>query len=197
MNRKEQKELTKKQIFETSISLFIEKGYENVSIDSIVKSLGLSKGAFYHHFVSKDAILIEFYNNMIDDLVADLLTVVKTNRQLAAQDILERIFEKISLFCAEKQRIIKIIISDSYKTNISLEEVFIHEVSTIIVNVLNMAKEEIYQETTRVSRYTSTLLFYEVKYICLDVKGVYNKENIPKRFRDIFHLIVNGAFKAK
>ena len=51
-------EKTYEKILEVSSKLFFEKGYENTSLQDIVNNLdGLTKGAVYHHFSSKDDIL--------------------------------------------------------------------------------------------------------------------------------------------
>jgi len=52
---------TKQKIFSTALSLFDEKGYDNVTINDICRQIGLTKGAFYHHFNSKSDILIMKY----------------------------------------------------------------------------------------------------------------------------------------
>lgn len=41
-------------IIETALSLINEKGFDNVSIEEITKAAGVSKGAFYIHFKSKE-----------------------------------------------------------------------------------------------------------------------------------------------
>jgi AcrR family transcriptional regulator len=51
--------LTRQRIYDTAVSLFLKKGYEKVSIDEICEKVGLTKGAFYSHFKSKDQIVIE------------------------------------------------------------------------------------------------------------------------------------------
>ncbi len=38
-------------------ALFVEKGVGATSVDHIVAAAGVAKGTFYHHFVSKDAML--------------------------------------------------------------------------------------------------------------------------------------------
>lgn len=38
-------------------ALFLEKGVASTSVDHIVAAAGVAKGTFYHHFVSKDAML--------------------------------------------------------------------------------------------------------------------------------------------
>lgn len=58
MARNRYPEETKNLIIDTAARLFIEKGYEHTSIQDIINHLGgLSKGAIYHHFKSKDEIM--------------------------------------------------------------------------------------------------------------------------------------------
>ena len=47
----------KREILSVAERLFCAKGYEETSIQEIVQLCGTSKGGFYHHFVSKDAVL--------------------------------------------------------------------------------------------------------------------------------------------
>lgn len=79
MARNKYPEETVKLILEVALKLFIEKGYENTSIQDIIDHLGgLSKGAIYHHFKSKEHIFeavcqkigeenVVYYNRMRDD----------------------------------------------------------------------------------------------------------------------------------
>jgi AcrR family transcriptional regulator len=54
-------EKTKEKILKTSLKLFSEKGYDNVTVDEIVKKSGTSKGSFYQHFSAKsDIFLVRF-----------------------------------------------------------------------------------------------------------------------------------------
>lgn len=58
MARNKYPEETVNLILETAQRLFKEKGYERTSIQDIIDNLGgLSKGAIYHHFRSKEDIL--------------------------------------------------------------------------------------------------------------------------------------------
>ncbi len=50
---------TKRKIYNAAITLFLEKGFDEVTVDEIVSYTGTSKGAFYNHFKSKNDILIE------------------------------------------------------------------------------------------------------------------------------------------
>lgn len=59
MARNKYPEETKNLIIDTAARLFTEQGYEHTSIQNIIDNLGgLSKGAIYHHFSSKDEIMM-------------------------------------------------------------------------------------------------------------------------------------------
>ena len=48
---------TRTNILKTALLLFLEKGYKDVSYQDLVKKTGLSKGAMYHYFASKEELL--------------------------------------------------------------------------------------------------------------------------------------------
>ncbi|MEG7530348.1 MAG: TetR/AcrR family transcriptional regulator, partial [Hungatella sp.] len=59
MARNKYPEVTLGRILDVSEQLFLEKGYEHTTIQDIINALGdLSKGAIYHHFKSKEEIMI-------------------------------------------------------------------------------------------------------------------------------------------
>ena len=62
---------TKQIILETALRLFNEKTYSEVTVDEIIKEAGTSKGAFYHHFKSKDDLIIYEYSKS-DDFYRDI-----------------------------------------------------------------------------------------------------------------------------
>lgn len=58
--------VTSKELIDKSIELFIKYGYKNVTIDMICKEFNVTKGSFYHHFKSKDELLINWFNSLIE-----------------------------------------------------------------------------------------------------------------------------------
>ena len=76
MARNKHPEETVNLILDTAFRLFMEKGYEYTSIQDIIDNLGgLSKGAIYHHFKSKEDMLIAVTDRMTADsnkILADL-----------------------------------------------------------------------------------------------------------------------------
>ena len=54
---------TKRKIFEASMKLFAEKGYDATSIEDITATVGVAKGTLYYHFTSKE----EIFDFLIDE----------------------------------------------------------------------------------------------------------------------------------
>lgn len=57
MARNKHPEVTVGKILEVSKRLFLEKGYDSTKIQDIADELGMTKGAIYHHFESKEEIM--------------------------------------------------------------------------------------------------------------------------------------------
>lgn len=55
--RKAQGAETKKKLYEIAERLFSERNYSDVNIEDITDEAGITKGAFYVHFESKDALI--------------------------------------------------------------------------------------------------------------------------------------------
>ena len=60
----EYKEEAKKRIIEASVKVMSEKGYSQTTMEDIAAYLGVSKGALYLYFKSKDEIIVESAKNM-------------------------------------------------------------------------------------------------------------------------------------
>jgi AcrR family transcriptional regulator len=72
MAERKSKEERINEITQAAIDVFIEKGYENTTMEAIAQKAGVSKGGLYHHFHSKDMILI-MANEKISDKVEELM----------------------------------------------------------------------------------------------------------------------------
>lgn len=57
---------TKALILKSALQLFMVKGYKATSYQDLMAKTGLSKGAIYHHFPSKEDILIEVFQFMYE-----------------------------------------------------------------------------------------------------------------------------------
>lgn len=52
------------EILDAAQALFLEHGYEATSVQQIIDRVGISKGAFYHHFESKEVLLDRLVGRM-------------------------------------------------------------------------------------------------------------------------------------
>jgi AcrR family transcriptional regulator len=50
-------ELRREELLNCAQALFLERGYDNVSLNEVIAVAGVSKGAFYHYFSSKETLL--------------------------------------------------------------------------------------------------------------------------------------------
>ncbi len=72
VNKQYQKsEASKKNILEASVRIALQKGFAATSIRDICKEAGVSIGAFYHHYPSKDALMNEAFLNFDNTLDED------------------------------------------------------------------------------------------------------------------------------
>lgn len=60
---------SKEHILKTAFSLFIQKSFKEVTMKEIVEKTGLSKGAFYHYFESKEQLFLEVIDFYLKDLM--------------------------------------------------------------------------------------------------------------------------------
>lgn len=75
--------LTKKDIVKKALPLFLEYGYEAISMNQLLKYLGMSKGGYYHHLNNKEELAImvaeSLYANQFD-IIMDICRGVDTLR---------------------------------------------------------------------------------------------------------------------
>ena len=82
------------KLMRVSVELFAENGYAQTSVQQIVDAAGVTKGALYHYFKSKDDLLFDIYDRIlslqmahVDEIVARGLGPVETVR-LVCEDVI-------------------------------------------------------------------------------------------------------------
>lgn len=81
-------------ILDVAFRLFMEKGYEQTSIQDIINHLGgLSKGAIYHHFKSKEDILVAVTDRMTAES-NQMLAAIRDRSDLTGREKLKTIFKE-------------------------------------------------------------------------------------------------------
>ena len=121
MARNKYPEVTVEKILDAAQRLFLEKGYDNTTIQDIVNELdGLSKGAVYHHFKSKEEIM---------DAVSD--------RMFTANNPFEAVRRRSNLNGLQKLReAIRLNQSDEARTNMTIQSIPITRNPRLLVEMI-------------------------------------------------------------
>jgi AcrR family transcriptional regulator len=68
----ERSEKTRARILKAATTQFSSSGYDAASVDDICTEAGVSKGAFYHHFPSKQAVFLALFEDWLGTVDAGL-----------------------------------------------------------------------------------------------------------------------------
>lgn len=91
MARNKHPEQTVQRILDTASRLFLQKGYDETTLQDIIDATKLSKGAIYHHFASKEAILIAVVDRM-GDFNSAVLAEIRDRKGLTGAEKLRELF---------------------------------------------------------------------------------------------------------
>jgi AcrR family transcriptional regulator len=96
MTRKISSQQTIEKIIDVSAKLFMKKGYEQTTMQDIVDGLGMSKGAIFHHFKSKDDVLDAVVERMIRQM-ENAARAIANNTALTAHQKMQQIILAASI----------------------------------------------------------------------------------------------------
>ncbi len=65
------------QLLDCAQALFFGKGYDHTTITDIMKAASVSKGGFYHHFSSKDELLLAVFERIVEQAAVGLRPVAE------------------------------------------------------------------------------------------------------------------------
>ena len=94
-------ERTRQALIDSALKLFGEKGYSVTSVQEITEDAGVTKGAFYHHFESKEELLRLIHDEFLDYQLAILKMALDQE-----QDPAERLRELLRALLASTAKYI-------------------------------------------------------------------------------------------
>jgi AcrR family transcriptional regulator len=74
-----------RRLLQQATKLFAKKGFDRTSVQEIVEAVGVTKGAMYHYFGSKDDLLYEIYARVLREQTAQLEKVADSDAPLRAR----------------------------------------------------------------------------------------------------------------
>ena len=95
--KQERSERTRAHLIQTAASAFAEHGFDGVSLNDLVNASGLSKGAFYFHFSSKDEVALAAFRAKQQEMLA-LLAALPSPTTVA---------DRLALVLRERARLLR------------------------------------------------------------------------------------------
>jgi AcrR family transcriptional regulator len=99
---KEEYELRRNEILDAAQRVVYTRGYDQMSIHDILAEVHISKGAFYHYFDSKQALLEALIERLVSQIQPVLMPIVQDD-QLPATVKLQRVFDVASRWKTDRK----------------------------------------------------------------------------------------------
>ncbi|MFZ5816853.1 MAG: TetR family transcriptional regulator [Bacillota bacterium] len=80
-------------MLEAAQQAFAQHGYERASVNHIIELAGSSKGSFYHHFDSKEAVFLELMDRRLQEQRDMLRSLLQGEQSLRLDDVLAQAIE--------------------------------------------------------------------------------------------------------
>ena len=106
----------RKEILQKAQELFYEFGYTNTSVNMVIEALGISKGAFYHYFKSKEELLDCLSDEFTNNIIIKIKSIVN-DPNLNAIEKLNRMYKESGNYKVENIDFIMTITEALYNDN--------------------------------------------------------------------------------
>lgn len=160
-------------IMEKALELFANQGFEATSVQQITDYCGISKGAFYLSFKSKEELILELIDNFMKQFISDVDYVVKYTETDA---LLCAFFNATYQNFYEHSNFAKILIKEQAQ---SLSEEFLlrmrdydHKLDKAILTMI----DRLYGDTVEQTKYD---LVYSIKGLVNNYSGLLLFNNLP------------------
>ena len=166
----EEQKRRRKEIFDASVHLFLEKGFKATAMREIAEAAGVGKSTLYDYFKSKDEILVSYFEDVISDLTENAKAIV--TKELGITEKLRKLMEMHLTYLVE---------SKPFYLMLSLE-----------IQTLSLGS----QKKIQVQRYAYQDIFRDVIKEGIDT-GVYRSVNPLFAARSIFQLLSLTVFTSR
>ena len=84
------------EILDAAEQLFIQKGYENATVNDILAKVDIGKGTFYHYFKSKEEVMDAVIGRMVEQ-VTQAAKAIADEPQMSAEEKIQRIIVSMNI----------------------------------------------------------------------------------------------------
>ncbi|XFA98588.1 TetR/AcrR family transcriptional regulator [Candidatus Izemoplasma sp. B36] len=174
--------MKRKNLLNCSNILFINKGYEQTSINEIINQANVAKGTFYYYFKSKEKVLHTLVEKYLDQLCM-ILKSLKNNHSITSIDdlliVLQNIYNDQKVYFIEETQIIRKI--EDEQINQKILNQFINRTAPLINDLIHNASYIDTQSFSCIEETTELVVCY-IYVLCkqniFDEKEAYSKNKI-------------------
>jgi AcrR family transcriptional regulator len=136
--RETKKRELREAIYETAMTLFLQKGFDNVTIEDITHQIEIAKGTFFNYFPNKESILLYFMRRHLDEVKDQIPRVIKEAK--TTQQKLHCLFSILAKMVVTNEPLVKWVLLESLRLRVYKKEK--KEVSRkILQNVVEIIRE--------------------------------------------------------
>jgi AcrR family transcriptional regulator len=95
--RKPDRETRRREIVKAAAGVFDSEGYHTTNLETVAQAAGIKKPTLYHYFSSKDEILFEIHEELIDHLIAKQEARSGMSASDVLREVIADVMENISL----------------------------------------------------------------------------------------------------
>ena len=110
-------EASQKKIMEVAVKIFARKGFDGARVDEIAREAKVNKALIYYYFKSKSLILEEIFRIFNAESSELIISFFQDKTELEDSEWLMTFFEAFMSFLEERKDILRIMITESLKSN--------------------------------------------------------------------------------
>lgn len=96
--------MTKQEILEHALALFMKKGYEGASMSDLAAATGIKKASLYAHYSGKEEIFSAVFTGVVEEYRETIQTLTLKREDESALTRLERMFRAFLRYCHNNPR---------------------------------------------------------------------------------------------
>jgi AcrR family transcriptional regulator len=154
-----------KKIMEASTKLMVQKGYHGTSIQMIADNVGITKSTIFHHFKSKEGILVAILEEAVPGALQGL-KVIAQDEKMIGLDKLRRFIHYHLKMVEEKGDILNLYLSESRHLSEDRKRTY-RESQRQYANFVKQIVKQIQKENRQSFRRLSpTIVSYSILGMC-------------------------------
>lgn len=172
--------MKKQLIMEKALELFSEQGFEATSVQQITERCGISKGAFYLSFKTKDELIFSMIDYYMQQMIADIDLVVRS--AVDKQDLMVEFYKNIFKRFNEQSQAARVFIKEQALT--PNKELFkkVNAYEIIMTRSIIYMLERLYGEELGDNKYD---LIYCIKGFTRSYSELFLFNNLPLSVEEV------------